>query len=194
MSPRPFRLRKISNPPLISGFKPYGSKTNGNKTENVFLHFEEYEAIRLCDYEMLNHHKASVIMDVSRPTLTRIYARARQKIARALVLGSQIIIEGGKIYFDSEWFACKECGCYFNNPDKQEAIKECPLCKSNEFTDFEQNHSESEEFMSKCNDICICPACHFEKPHQPGCPCKDEICPKCNQNMVRKGTPHSRKF
>ena len=94
MSPRPIRLRKISNPPIISGFKPYGNKSNTVNTENVFLHLEEYEAIRLCDFEMPNHHKASLIMDVSRPTLTRIYAKARQKIAEALVLGKKIIIEG----------------------------------------------------------------------------------------------------
>ena len=122
MSPRPLRLRKISNPPPVSGFKPYGNKNNGIKAESVFLHYEEYEALRLCDYEMLNHHQASVIMDVSRPTLTRIYARARQKIALALVQGRQIIIEGGKIYFDSDWFACKSCGCFFNNPDRKSVV------------------------------------------------------------------------
>ncbi len=194
MSPRPFRLRKISNPPVISGFKPYGIKKNGGKTESVFLHLEEYEALRLCDYEMLNHHQASVLMAVSRPTLTRIYSRARQKIAEALVMGKQIIIEGGKIYFDSEWFSCKDCGCYFNNPDKQEEIKECPLCKSNIFVNYEQTSEEFEESLIRCSDICICPACGFEIPHRFGCPCKDEICPECGTNMVRKGASHLKCF
>ncbi len=145
MSPRPSRLRKISNPPVISGFKPYGNKNAKGKVEAVFLHFEEYEALRLCDYEMLNHHQASVIMNVSRPTLTRIYARARQKIAEALVKGSQISIEGGKIYFDSEWFLCSSCGCYFNNPEKQTEIKECPLCKSTSFSSYAEKNNEEEE-------------------------------------------------
>lgn len=129
MSPRPTRLRKISNPPVISGFKPYGAKDNHIKAD-VFLQLEEYEAIRLCDYEMLNHQQASEIMNVSRPTLTRIYSKARQKLAEALVLGKQIIIEGGKIYFDSEWYSCKSCGSFFNNPEKQKKISECPLCMS----------------------------------------------------------------
>ncbi len=62
MSPRPFRLRKISNPPVISGFKPYGLEKNATKPESVFLHLEEYEALRLCDYEMLNHHQAAILM------------------------------------------------------------------------------------------------------------------------------------
>jgi uncharacterized protein len=134
MSPRPFRLRKISNPPVISGFMPYGNKTKGGKTERVFLYLEEYEALRLCDYEMLNHNQASVLMEVSRPTLTRIYSKARQKIAEAFVQGKPIIIEGGKIYFDSEWYSCKACGCFFNNPDKQTDIKDCPLCNSLDFS------------------------------------------------------------
>ena len=47
MSPRPFKLRKISNPPVISGFKPYGNKKNGGKSESVFLSLEEYEAITI---------------------------------------------------------------------------------------------------------------------------------------------------
>jgi predicted DNA-binding protein (UPF0251 family) len=130
MSPRPFRLRKVSNPPVISGFKPYRNKSIDEKAEAIFLQYEEYEALRLCDYEMLNHQQASVLMAVSRPTLTRIYSRARRKIAEAFVMGKQIIIEGGKIYFDSDWFSCKECGCFFNNSEKLREIKECPLCKS----------------------------------------------------------------
>ncbi len=145
MSPRPFRLRKISNPPIISGLKPYGNGKSGGDPGTVFLQIEEYEALRLCDYNMLNHHQASETMNISRSTLTRIYARARQKIAEALVLGKQIIIEGGKIYFDSDWFSCSSCGCYFNNPDKQNEIKECPLCKSNKFINYEQNYVEQEE-------------------------------------------------
>ena len=194
MSPRPFRLRKISNPPVISGFRPYGNKKNGGKSESVFLHLEEYEALRLCDYEMLKHHQASVLMAVSRPTLTRIYSKARQKIAEALFLGKQIIIAGGKIYFDSEWYSCKACGCFFNNPDKQEEIKKCPLCRSSNFLNYEPNHEEPEETFTRCTDICICPSCGFEKPHLFGCPCKDEICPVCGKSLVRKGAPHIRSF
>jgi uncharacterized protein len=161
MSPRPFRLRKVSDPPSFSGFKPYGKKKNTGNTETVFLLLEEYESMRLCDFEMLDQLQASDLMAVSRPTLTRIYARARKKVAEAFVLGKQIIIEGGKIYFDSEWFQCKSCGCYFNNPDKQMEIKKCPLCG-------------------------------FEKPHRFECICKEEVCPECAKDMVRKGAPQIR--
>jgi predicted DNA-binding protein (UPF0251 family) len=193
MSPRPTRLRKISNPPVIAGLKPYGNNIQGKKTEAVFLNIEEYESLRLCDFEMLNHHQASVIMDVSRPTLTRIYAKARQKIAEALVLGKQIIIEGGKIYFDSEWFSCKSCGCFFNNPEKQEEIKACPLCSSSDISECEDFIFETGDNVTECRDKCICHACGYEKPHDFGIPCRHEICPNCGQHLVRKDTQHSRK-
>jgi len=190
MSPRPFRLRKISNPPSFSGFKPYGNKKNSGKAESVFLNLEEYEALRLCDYEMMNHHQASVIMAVSRPTLTRIYSKARQKIAEAFVLGKQIIIEGGKIYFDSEWYSCKVCGCYFNDPDKQEEIKECPLCRSTKFQKYQPEYEETEDAMTRCMDICVCLSCGFEIPHRFAYPCKEEICPECGNPMIRKSSQY----
>jgi predicted DNA-binding protein (UPF0251 family) len=149
MSPRPLRLRKVSNPPVISGFKPYGSKKNQVRSESIFLHLEEYEALRLCDYELLNHQQAATSMAVSRPTLTRIYSKARKKIAEALVFGKQIIIEGGKIYFDSEWYSCKSCGCFFNNPEKQSEIKECPLCRSSDICPYDEGFDNPEDSLLK---------------------------------------------
>lgn len=192
MSPRPFRLRKISNPPVISGFKPYGNKKDLPENGNVFLHLEEYEALRLCDFEMLDHYRAAVLMNVSRPTLTRIYSRARQKIAEALVLGKQIIIEGGKIYFDSDWFSCPSCGCFFNNPDKQQEPEACPLCGNSSFFTYVANGSAPDESLNRCSDCCVCPSCGYEKPHLHGLPCKDEICPECGNHLVRKGAGHGR--
>lgn len=138
MSPRPYRLRKVSDPPVISGLKPYRNGKIDKNADAVFLHLEEYEAIRLCDFQELNHYQASLQMEISRPTLTRIYASARKKIAEALILGKQIIIEGGKIYFDSDWYVCNKCRCYFNNPNKQTEIKECPLCRSHDFSNIDE--------------------------------------------------------
>lgn len=106
---------------------------NNRHAGTIFLQIEEYEALRLVDFEMLNHSQASAIMDVSRPTLTRICARARQKVAEAFVLGKQIIIEGGKIYFDNEWFTCRSCSCFFNNPGKEMGM-DCPLCGSKDIS------------------------------------------------------------
>jgi uncharacterized protein len=187
---RPYRLRKISNPPVITGFKPYGNNKNGNKPKVIFLNLEEYEALRLCDFEMLNQWQAAQMMGVSRPTLTRIYAKARRKIAEAFVLGRQIIIEGGKIYFDSEWFSCRDCSCYFNNPSKQQVIEECPMCGSTDFINYQQASQEPEESLTRCSDMCFCPSCGCETPHKFGYPCKEEICPGCGNHLIRKGIPH----
>jgi rRNA maturation endonuclease Nob1 len=142
---------------------------------------------------MMNHHQASVIMNVSRPTLTRIYARARQKIAEAMVKGWRIIIEGGKIYFDSDWFECSSCSCFFNNPDKQQEITGCPLCGSKDVSVVEQDPEETGETAARCSDICICRGCGYEQPHGFGRPCRDEVCPKCGSGMMRKGTQNRRK-
>jgi predicted DNA-binding protein (UPF0251 family) len=178
---------------LISGLKPYGKKDRGEGEGSVFLHLEEYEALRLCDHEMMNHHQAAVIMNVSRPTLTRIYAMARRKIAEALVLGKQVVIEGGKVYYDSEWYSCAACGCFFNDPEKERQISQCPLCSSDRISAYAKGFNPDQEPGHKVADTCICPVCGFESLHVPGRPCKDEICPECNTTMVRKGAPPDRR-
>lgn len=130
MSPRTKRLRKVISPPAVKGFKPYGLEAGSKVAEVVNLHFEEYEALRLCDYDMYNHHEASEMMVVSRPTFTRIYASARKKMAKALVEGLQIAIDGGKVYFDTDWHHCSDCKCSFNHPWKEKRVESCPLCGS----------------------------------------------------------------
>ncbi len=152
MSPRIKRLRKVLNPPPIKGFKPYGPEVNNQNTDTVNLLYEEYEALRLCDYDMYNHHQASEIMGVSRPTFTRIYASARQKIAKAFVEGSKIIIEGGKVYFDSDWYQCKSCNCYFNNPEKDKEITNCPLCKSKNILSYNPESETENQNEIPCNN------------------------------------------
>ncbi|TFG89828.1 MAG: DUF134 domain-containing protein, partial [Candidatus Atribacteria bacterium] len=77
--PRPKRLRKIVSPPGFKGYKPYGNR-HGMK-EHVDLLYEEYEAIKLADYDLMNHQEASKLMGVSRATFARIYESARRKIA-----------------------------------------------------------------------------------------------------------------
>ena len=69
MSPRPKNIRKVNNMPSVAGFRPVIS--NNSCEETIFLHFEEYETIRLCDYEMKTQQEASISMGVSRPTLSR---------------------------------------------------------------------------------------------------------------------------
>ena len=104
---RPEKNRKISQPPIMKGFKPYGIPRC--KIESVKLTLEEYESIRLVNYEMLQQKEAAVLMNVSRPTLTRIYNKALKTITKAFVEGKAIDIEGGNYEFDKEWYRCKNC-------------------------------------------------------------------------------------
>lgn len=142
MSPRNKRLRKVFTLPLIKGYKPFGPDIFPDHKESVVMLLEEYEAIKLCDYDMLNHEHASKAMHISRPTFTRVYASARQKIASAFVEGRPISIEGGKVYFDSDWYHCHSCHCYFNNPEMENKIEACPLCGNMSFSNYDPDLQE----------------------------------------------------
>lgn len=190
MSPRKKLLRKVLNLPVIKGFKPYGPDSGKQNPEPVNLLYEEYEAIRLSDYDKLNHQQASEMMAVSRPTFTRIYASALRKIAVAFVEGRQIAIEGGKVYFDSDWYQCDNCHCNFNNPEKEKEIKECPLCGNHQIKRYDIDITVENTAKNHCNDTCYCPECGFEQAQQSGQPCNQQVCPKCNQLMKSKESPN----
>ncbi|WP_117880440.1 DUF134 domain-containing protein [Aureibaculum luteum] len=104
---RPEKNRKILQPPIMKGFKPYGIPRCKLKT--VQLTLEEYESIRLVNYKMLQQKEAAVLMEISRPTLTRIYNKALKTITKAFVEGKAIEIEGGNYELDKEWYRCKNC-------------------------------------------------------------------------------------
>ena len=91
----------------MKGFKPFGLPLC--KIEGVKLTFEEYESIKLINYEMLSQDLAAEQMNVSRPTFTRIYNKALKTITKAFVEGKAIEIEGGDYELENEWFRCKKC-------------------------------------------------------------------------------------
>ena len=61
----------------------------------MILSVDEYEVIRLVDYEKLNHEQCAANMDISRTTVTEIYESARFKISDCIVNGKQLSISGG---------------------------------------------------------------------------------------------------
>lgn len=93
--PRPFKNRCVSGQPTSVLYKPAG--VPARSLEWITLAMDEFETIRLLDHEGLDQQQAAEKMGVSRPTITRIYASARKKIAAALTLGQGIRIEGGPI-------------------------------------------------------------------------------------------------
>lgn len=126
MKGRPKLIRTIGTVPTVSGFVPTGEDGRYQQKERVFLEIEEYEALRLSDYELVNQCQAAAIMDISRPTFTRIYQRARQKIALALVEGRRVIIKGGNVKLDDTWYECADCGAIFQIKDDERV---CALCR-----------------------------------------------------------------
>lgn len=123
--PRPRKTRNISNPPMMQGFKPFGLPLC--KLESVQLTYEEYESIRLVNYELLPQDQAAEKMNVSRPTFTRIYNKALLTIGTAFVEGKAILIEGGNYSLDKEWFRCKKCHKLIEGLDNHVKCANCDI-------------------------------------------------------------------
>ena len=133
--PRRKRLRKVVAPPGFKGYKPYG--ISQYTKQYVELLYEEYEAIKLADYDLMNHLEASKLMGVSRPTFARIYESARRKLANALVETKEIRSVFGNARLDGTWYLCNDCNARFTIPI-QISDQACPICRSLE-TKFIKN-------------------------------------------------------
>ncbi|MFA5403585.1 MAG: DUF134 domain-containing protein [Ignavibacteria bacterium] len=131
---RPVKPRRLIFPHREITFFPE-SKAKFFKGE-VKLLSEEYEVIKLIDYENMNHLKAAKVMGISRPTITRIYERARKKIAEALVEIKSLKIEEGNVYFGENWYKCRNCESFFNIPCDKYFGNNCPLCLNNSLQEF----------------------------------------------------------
>ncbi|MGQ1947524.1 DUF134 domain-containing protein [Geofilum sp. OHC36d9] len=131
---RPKRKRLIQSPPTVEGFRPFGVPV-GN-LEPVVLLYEEYEALRLMDYENMKQEDAAKEMSVSRPTFTRVYRKARVSIAKALVEGKAIFIDGGNFHATDFWYRCEDC---FRLNMGEKAVKYCFYCSSPALKRLDQN-------------------------------------------------------
>ena len=87
---RPRKNCRIAVDPRVDYFKPRGIPLY--QLEHVALDVEEWESLRLADFQGLTHKEAGNTMGVSRPTFGRILGRARRKVAEALVHGKAIQI------------------------------------------------------------------------------------------------------
>lgn len=90
--PRPQRCRRICALPEYTRFSP-----EGGAGETVILSLDEYETLRMMDYAGCTHEQCAAVMQVSRTTVTEIYAEARRKLATALVEGRTLVIDGGSV-------------------------------------------------------------------------------------------------
>lgn len=88
---RPQRCRRVCSEPAYDTFAPGGISSG----ETIVLTVDEYEVIRLVDFEKKTHEQCAALMEISRTTVTEIYQNARYKIADSLVNGKGISISGG---------------------------------------------------------------------------------------------------
>lgn len=87
---RPGKSRFICKMPRHCRFTAAGNPVNG-----INLAVEEYETIRLMDYNGLTQAQCAQQMNVSRATVQTLYTQARKKLARFLVEGTYMEISGG---------------------------------------------------------------------------------------------------
>ena len=93
--PRPKCCRQVRGVPDAKYFKPRGIPAV--ELEEVVLHLDEFEAIRLADFEQLYQEDAAARMNISRQTFGRIIEAAHKKIADVLISGKALKIEGGDV-------------------------------------------------------------------------------------------------
>lgn len=89
--PRPCRMRRIRGNPNSVYFKPAGIRMV--ELESIILAMDEFEALRLKDYENVEQEEAAKKMNISQPTFHRILLSARRKISDAIINGKAIKIE-----------------------------------------------------------------------------------------------------
>lgn len=130
--PRPKCCRRVGALPVCPIYKPAGVPVSGLR--EVALEVDEFEALRLADYEGLYQEQAAERMGVSRQTFGRIVEAARKKVVQALVEGCALRIEGGKIEMaEMRAFECQDCGHVWEVPFGTGRPAECPTCKSKTF-------------------------------------------------------------
>jgi predicted DNA-binding protein (UPF0251 family) len=129
---RPKFPRKIREIPPSAVFKPQGIPASA--LEQVVLAVDEFEAIRLADYEGLYQQEAAENMNISRQTFGRILESARMKTADALIHGKVLKIEGGNIEMpETRTFKCKDCRHEWELPFGTGRPVRCPACGCEDF-------------------------------------------------------------
>ncbi|MBN1336707.1 MAG: DUF134 domain-containing protein [Deltaproteobacteria bacterium] len=92
---RPPCCRRIAHLPPHDRFEPSGVPARSIRC--LHLGLDAWEALRLADLERLSQEDAAGHMGVSRQTFGRILEIARGTVARALVEGHGLHIEGGPV-------------------------------------------------------------------------------------------------
>lgn len=116
--------------PGVTFFKPQGIPLR--LLEHTVITVDELEALRLSDLMGMSHEEAARQLKVSRPTVTRMLARAHQALADALVNGKAIRIEGGDYVLEGLEGHCPKCGSQWAASAGQPNSGVCGKCSAAE--------------------------------------------------------------
>jgi uncharacterized protein len=127
---RPVNCRKIGCLPEINYFKPRGIPLSD--LEEIVLGMDEFESIRLADFEKLYQEEAAKKMKISRQTFGRILDSAHRKVSEAVVEGKALKIEGGTISLAATTaarrFECTDCQSSWKLSYGTGRPTNCPSC------------------------------------------------------------------
>ena len=88
--PRPRKRRCCRRYQADRVYKPQGVPMRGMATSLISL--DQFEALRLCDYEGLEQSEAGERMGISRGTVQRLVYSGRKEILDALLNGHAIVV------------------------------------------------------------------------------------------------------
>lgn len=104
---RPKKYRWVETAPEVTFFKPRGIPLRA--LQQTVITVDELEAMRLADFLEMTQEEVAQKMNISRPTVTRMLARAHGAVADALVHGKAICIQGGDYRLGRR---CQSCGAW----------------------------------------------------------------------------------
>ena len=126
--PRKKLHRMVTKEPPVSVYKPAGIPAMD--LDEILITIDEFEALRLADFEGLSQRDASIEMHISQPTFNRVLSSARHKVASGLVQGHVLRIEGGRYVLSdgSGTLECQDCGAAVDMSSAD--MSTCPKCGS----------------------------------------------------------------
>lgn len=107
---RPSKVRRVCHDPgdfYITTEKELQAK---GSEDTIVMTVDEYETIRLIDYENVSQEECAVRMNIARTTAQAIYNSARLKLAKCLIDGMNLHIAGGNFDLCDGSAGCPKCG------------------------------------------------------------------------------------
>lgn len=91
---RPKKVRFIQKMPQVVQFSPRGKP---GRPDEIELTLDQFEAIKLADFQGFKQEHGALAMRVSRASFGRILREARKRVAEALVMGKIVKIRMGDV-------------------------------------------------------------------------------------------------